>query len=580
MAVTDGLAMRELTRLRELLAGLDLDDRTPAGAAAMAARQDLVDRIDRLFAAEPMADRPDRLPVTVALLGPSGAGKSTLLNKLVGHEVTTVGARRPTTTRAVWVASPADQAVLRRQVGAAVHTTLAVPAGLALVEHPDTGVFDALPTTAPGQRWSARGKSVPAADVYLVVVSPTRYADRRVWDLLARLPVDPGSERVALVLNRFPNDSRAVTGDLSRRLGDAGLRDVMVVAVPDDLAALQAVRASLWTYAGYPEPASAEQLEQAVSEEAVASFARTLEEDLRPLLRLDPTLLAPEHDRPLNSDLGGELLGAADLEPDPARDRIALAHQLTGQVRPEETAEHWARLAWRASAGTPAVVRIGELGELGTTRQAGGGALGTDPVSDGATNLAADLADDLATNPAAEVADELAEAAWSGLHDALLVATRRQTRGIQQLAGSGSEPTGLVRAGRASRHITELDWQVRDWLRRILAELDDVIGVDRGASVEAVAVGVALAAVARTAGLHEEAEALGRWRVLQRSGVPLAPPAVVQRAQADLAELLDAALHRFTGRVSSPAPSGLRAVRDAAHSLLQVSDLGGGGELR
>jgi hypothetical protein len=124
-------------------------------------------------------------PASVVLAGCTGVGKSHLLNDLAGTQVSAVGVIRPTTTSAIIAGRSAPVAV--RGASEYVHVP-GMPDGLVVVDTPGWGsgntlVLDALAT----------------ADVGVLVVSPTRYADRatqELWSAVRSLPA------TIVVLNR------------------------------------------------------------------------------------------------------------------------------------------------------------------------------------------------------------------------------------------------------------------------------------------------------------------------------------------------------------------------------------------
>jgi len=123
----------------------------------------------------------------VALVGPSGAGRSWLFNHLVKAAVSPVGPIRPTTTSLV-AASTRDVVVTEIDVEVQV-----APAGLDGVVLIDTPAWEHDPDVV---------RSVAArADLAVVVVSPSRYADASVAELWAEV-----SDKALLVLNRTDPD--------------------------------------------------------------------------------------------------------------------------------------------------------------------------------------------------------------------------------------------------------------------------------------------------------------------------------------------------------------------------------------
>lgn len=122
----------------------------------------------------------------VALAGATGSGKSSLFNQLVGTDVATVGARRPTTskpTAGVWGEEPAGPLLDWLGVATRHHvegTTTAAGAvgsldGLVLLDLPD---FDSRETS---NRVEAE-RVLELVDVFVWVTDPQKYADARLHD--------------------------------------------------------------------------------------------------------------------------------------------------------------------------------------------------------------------------------------------------------------------------------------------------------------------------------------------------------------------------------------------------------------
>ena len=125
----------------------------------------------------------------VALAGATGSGKSSLFNALVGTDVATVGARRPTTstpTAAVWGDEPAGPLLDWLGVATRHHvdgsTRVAAPVGsvgsldgLVLLDLPD---FDSRETA---HRVEAE-RVLDLVDVFVWVTDPQKYADARLHD--------------------------------------------------------------------------------------------------------------------------------------------------------------------------------------------------------------------------------------------------------------------------------------------------------------------------------------------------------------------------------------------------------------
>lgn len=121
----------------------------------------------------------------VALAGATGSGKSSLFNQLVGADVATVGARRPTTstpTAGVWGEEPAGPLLDWLGVATRHHVsdkngsgTVGSLEGLVLLDLPD---FDSRETS---HRVEAE-RVLELVDVFVWVTDPQKYADARLHD--------------------------------------------------------------------------------------------------------------------------------------------------------------------------------------------------------------------------------------------------------------------------------------------------------------------------------------------------------------------------------------------------------------
>ena len=122
----------------------------------------------------------------VALAGATGSGKSSLFNQLVGTDVATVGARRPTTstpTAGVWGDEPAGPLLDWLGVSTRHHVetdtglagTVGSLEGLVLLDLPD---FDSRETA---NRVEAE-RVLELVDVFVWVTDPQKYADARLHD--------------------------------------------------------------------------------------------------------------------------------------------------------------------------------------------------------------------------------------------------------------------------------------------------------------------------------------------------------------------------------------------------------------
>ena len=180
-------------------------------------------------------------PLLAVVGGPTGAGKSTLVNALVGEVVTRSGVIRPTTRQPMILCNPADEAWfestsvlpslarvrgdgdLSSTASVRLRTTEALPAGLALLDAPD---FDSVDD---GNRALA-AQLLAAADLWLFVTTPARYADALPWGFLR--DASARDIEVAMVLNRVEDDAlAAVAEDLRGMLAEAGLADAPLFTV-------------------------------------------------------------------------------------------------------------------------------------------------------------------------------------------------------------------------------------------------------------------------------------------------------------------------------------------------------------
>ena len=180
-------------------------------------------------------------PLLAVIGGSTGSGKSTLVNAVLRERVSNPGVIRPTTRQPVLVANPADadwfnspQVLpgLARSHGAGDEqsTTLrivptdSIPEGLALLDAPD---FDSI----DDRNRALASQLLAAADLWVFVTTPARYADQLVWNFLHDA-AGRGIE-VVVVLNRLDEASAAtVPDDLRRMMDEAGLNGATVFTVP------------------------------------------------------------------------------------------------------------------------------------------------------------------------------------------------------------------------------------------------------------------------------------------------------------------------------------------------------------
>ena len=225
-----------VTNLRDVVAGAEFRTDPEAHSKARA----VVDQLDDYVL--PRLANIDA-PLLAVVGGSTGSGKSTLVNAIVGEKVTQSGVIRPTTRQPVLVTNPKDEAWfnsthvlpgLARERGDATAnpqaTSLrivpsnAVSQGMALLDAPDFDSIDDVNRQLAGQL-------LAAADLWVFVTTPARYADQLVWNFLH----DAASRNieVIVILNRVDEDSAAtVPDDLRRMMAEAGLGDSTLFTVP------------------------------------------------------------------------------------------------------------------------------------------------------------------------------------------------------------------------------------------------------------------------------------------------------------------------------------------------------------
>src|SRR5689334_19175510 len=182
----------------------------------------------------------------VALAGATGSGKSSLFNALVGADVATIGARRPTTSRptaGIWGDADASElldwlgvkerhvvdAAAPRRGGADARGPVEVAGsldGLVLLDLPD---FDSRELS---HRREAE-RILELVDVFVWVTDPQKYADARLHDEFVSLMSQHDAVTLA-VLNQADRLTaegvKAVGKDLGRLLVADGVTGAQVLA--------------------------------------------------------------------------------------------------------------------------------------------------------------------------------------------------------------------------------------------------------------------------------------------------------------------------------------------------------------
>ncbi len=227
--------------------GVDVAGRVDALQRVLDSGGDRLNPVARERAEAVLARTGERLALgldhtVVAFAGATGSGKSSLFNALCGADVATVGARRPTTSKASglvigaggdalldWLGVPRRHRIdsTRRSGSSLEVTTVTELEGLILLDLPDHD------STAVAHRLEV-DRLVRLVDLLVWVVDPQKYADDALHSGYLQ-PMASHASVMTVVLNqidRLPPDSvAACISDLQRLLAEDGLGPVPVLAV-------------------------------------------------------------------------------------------------------------------------------------------------------------------------------------------------------------------------------------------------------------------------------------------------------------------------------------------------------------
>jgi hypothetical protein len=146
-------------------------------------------------------------PIAIVLVGSTGVGKSHLVNRIAGMDVAPVGVVRPTTTAVITAGSSGPAAIDRASEYVYVSS---MPTGVAVVDTPPWGSDS-----------SAVIAALSNADVGVIVVTPSRYADATSAELWAALQIVP-SRVVGLNRMRGTESERSeILASVSEQFDDA-----------------------------------------------------------------------------------------------------------------------------------------------------------------------------------------------------------------------------------------------------------------------------------------------------------------------------------------------------------------------
>ena len=217
----------------------ELADRAEALGTALTSGGAQLDPATRERAAAIVVKVKERTSLTrshtvVALAGATGSGKSSLFNAIVGADVATIGARRPTTstaTAAIWGPASAGPLLDWIDVGARHQVVGNRPGddalnGLVLLDLPD---FD---SRENANRLEAE-RILQLVDVFVWVTDPQKYADARLHDdyVAAMTHYDAVTLVVLNQADRLtPAEVTECSADLGRLLERDGLDQARVMA--------------------------------------------------------------------------------------------------------------------------------------------------------------------------------------------------------------------------------------------------------------------------------------------------------------------------------------------------------------
>ncbi|WP_100422280.1 GTPase domain-containing protein [Sediminihabitans luteus] len=261
----------EVLRARVEAVRLPLD--APGAQAARATRAGVLAQVDDYLLPRL---RTAAAPLLVVVGGSTGAGKSTLVNSLLGERVSAPGVLRPTTRSPVLAHHPQDApwftgdrvlpglarvvartaggtdgrtgdaagassgapasvpaalpdpaaatAAAQAGGGLTLVATVALPAGIALLDAPDVD-------SVADENRALAAQLLAAADLWLFVTTAARYADAVPWDVLAGAA--GRDAQVALVLDRLDAGTGEVVPDLRALVAAQGLEDAPLFVIPE-----------------------------------------------------------------------------------------------------------------------------------------------------------------------------------------------------------------------------------------------------------------------------------------------------------------------------------------------------------